>query len=170
MLHVTSYTAIWICCHTERYDVNWIFLTRYQVILLLMLILKKTRATLGLPISRILGEIEPGPLQQLYIQGHWLLPSFCPGRLEQDLALEPCLLQKTQFWRRLGQLWASWSSQILMIFGEIAAALGAHLEQCQLILWSALSRSSRIFQPWMVTMVLTFLLCWMICQCHRGEK
>jgi hypothetical protein len=56
------------------------------------LILKKTRATLGLPISRILGEIEPGPVQPLYLQGHCL-----DSALEQDLALEPCLLQKTQF-------------------------------------------------------------------------
>jgi hypothetical protein len=92
VLHVTSYTANLICCHTERYDVNGIFLTRCQVKLPLILILKKTRATLGLPISRILGEIEPGPLQPLYLQGRCL-----GSALEQDLALEPGLLQKTQF-------------------------------------------------------------------------
>jgi hypothetical protein len=56
------------------------------------LILKKTRATLDLSISRILGEIEPGPLQPLYLQGHCL-----DSALEQDSALEPRLLQKTQF-------------------------------------------------------------------------
>jgi hypothetical protein len=62
VLHVTSYTAILICCHTERYDVNRIVFTGYQVELPLILVLKNTRAILGLPISRILGEIEPRPL------------------------------------------------------------------------------------------------------------
>jgi hypothetical protein len=56
--------------------VNWIFLTRYQVKLPLILILKKTRATLGHPISRILGEMAPGPRQPLFLGPR---TRFCPG-------------------------------------------------------------------------------------------
>ena len=66
-----------------------------KLIPMFKLILKKTTATLGLPISRILGEMAPGPLPLLYLQGHCL-----------DSALEHWPLfwgQEFPFCRRKGE-------------------------------------------------------------------